>query len=101
MGLAVCLAACASAPALPPEFLDPSPLPGKGAVLTVIGLGCPQCASNIDLQLAAVRGVGKVEVDLSQGLVVVDFDAEPHPSRRDLATAVHESGFSILAITQQ
>lgn len=98
--LVLCLAACASQPAFapPPEFADPAPIAADGATLTVHGLGCPQCASNIDLQLRSLAGVERVDVDLGEGRVDVGFAVVPRPSKLDLARAIHASGFTLVGI---
>ena len=40
------------------------PVMTQKAVLWVNGLGCPQCATNIDFQLKRLRGVNDVTTDL-------------------------------------
>lgn len=71
----------------------------KGATLTVLGLSCPNCATNIDLSLAALPNVQEVSVNLDTGMVDVDFrDADPKPSPLQLATAVRNSGFTVVAV---
>jgi copper chaperone CopZ len=97
--LAFLLAACAAPTGeLAPELQTQQPIAAAAARITVRGLGCPQCASNIDLQLKQVRGVAAVRVDLGQGLVDVDFVPGLHPSVRDLANAVRDSGFTVVAV---
>lgn len=99
--LLLLLAACATptGAGIPRELLDPAPLAGVGADLTVLGLSCPNCSTNIDLKLKALAGVERVNVDLGTGHVAIDFTATgPRPSRQDLAIAVRDSGFTIVAI---
>ena len=83
---------------LPPSLRDETPIAGDGAQILVTGLSCPQCATNIDLQLLRVAGVKQVSVDLGIGLVDVDFGPGPHPSRQVLAQAIVDSGFTVLTI---
>ncbi len=71
---------------------------GKRAVLWVNGLGCPLCATNIDLLLAKVKGVSNVKVDLSTGKVSLDIDQAKPPTAARLADAVHDSGFTLVKI---
>lgn len=97
--LSLAAGSCAStATSLPPELRSTEPIAASAARITVLGLGCPQCASNIDLQLKRVPGVNSVQVDLGQGLVDVDFLPGTHPSVLQLATAVRDSGFTVVAV---
>lgn len=96
---ALLLAGCATTTAdLPPELRDPAPIAAEAATISVLGLGCPQCATNIDLQLKRVPGVAAVAVDLGQGRVDVDFLPGHHPSVLELASAVRDSGFTVTAV---
>jgi copper chaperone CopZ len=74
------------------------PINGKRAVLWVNGLGCPLCATNIDLVLAKVKGVSNVKVDLSTGKVSLDVDPATPPTAARLATVVEDSGFTLVKI---
>lgn len=74
------------------------PISGKRAVLWVNGLGCPLCATNIDLVLAKVKGVSNVKVDLSTGKVSLDVDPATPPTAARLATVVEDSGFTLVKI---
>ncbi len=81
-----------------PEFNDSQPLAASAATLTVEGLSCPLCASNIDKQLMEVEGVESVRVNLSSGQVQLALKDNPRPSRRALADAVDRSGFTLTKI---
>lgn len=99
--LALPLAACAAPTAGPPDraLLDTTPIAASGARLTVLGLSCPNCSANIDLQIQEVQGVAGVQVDLGTGFVDVAFDGtEPKPSAAELATAVTDAGFTVIAV---
>jgi copper chaperone CopZ len=75
------------------------PLTTPSAVLFVNGLGCPQCATNIDLQLLRLRGVDEAKVDLSNGTVVLGLKASgTRPSPRRLVRAVEDAGFTLVKI---
>lgn len=92
------VAACAGgAETLPAGLRDDTPIDAASVRLVVRGLGCPQCASNVDLMLMRVPGVRSATVDLGTGFVDVELQ-QPAPSRRALAQAVHDSGFTILDI---
>src|SRR5882724_8189072 len=51
--------------------ISDQPISPPTATLVVHGLSCPQCASNVDKQLLAVKGVQQVNVNLGTGQVVV------------------------------
>ncbi len=74
----------------------------NNVTLWVNGLGCPLCASNIDMQLVRVPGVKTVYVDLSVGKVTIGLDpAKPHPSPARLNDAVLDAGFTLVKIENQ
>ncbi|MFT3686629.1 MAG: heavy metal-associated domain-containing protein [Phycisphaerales bacterium] len=56
--------------------------------LYVNGMGCPQCVSNIDLQLGKIRGVKSSKVNLGDGTVDVELYAKDHPSPAQIHKAV-------------
>ena len=68
--------------------------------LTVYGMSCPLCASNVDKQLLRVDGVKAVDVDMSNGLVTVMVSRSNPPSAQSLAKAVSESGFTLIGEPQ-
>lgn len=68
------------------------------AILWVNGLGCPQCATNIDLQLERMRGVNSVNVDLSNGKVTVGLSGDRRPSPAQLGKAVGDAGFTLVKV---
>lgn len=74
------------------------PITADSAVLWVNGLGCPQCATNIDLQLERVVGVKSTNVDLSNGKVTVGLGGNNRPSPARLGKAVHDAGFTLVKI---
>ncbi len=74
------------------------PLTGESAVLWVNGLGCPQCATNIDFQLKRIRGVSDVYTDLSDGKVTVALARGTKPSPYRLSEAVKDAGMTLVKI---
>jgi copper chaperone CopZ len=64
----------------------------------VHGLSCPQCASNVDKQLLAVKGVEQVNVNLGTGQVVVQVSPDQPPTGGQLAAAVKKSGYTLVRI---
>lgn len=87
-----------SSGAAPAAASSAEPLPGDSATLTVQGLSCPLCASNVDKQLLKVAGVRDVSVDLGAGLVKVRFDPATAPSEATLRKAVEDSGYTLAAV---
>ena len=71
---------------------------GSGAVLTVEGLGCPMCAESIYVLLKDVSGVAGSKVNLDTGVVEVTFAQGAAVSRRALASAVTDGGFTLRGI---
>ncbi len=74
------------------------PIKADHAVLWVNGLGCPQCATNIDLQLERVRGVDEMQIDLSTGKVTVSLKGDKRPSPAQFGEAVKDAGFTLVKI---
>jgi copper chaperone CopZ len=68
---------------------------GDTIVMTVHGMSCPLCATNVDKQLLRVRGVHSVEVDLSTGAVTMLVSEVSPPTDAQLMRAVEESGFTV------
>jgi copper chaperone CopZ len=75
------------------------PLAGKQATLFVNGLGCPQCATNADRQLARTRGVLSYEVDLGQGTIRIEMLGTGNPSPYELREAMADAAFTLVRIT--
>jgi copper chaperone CopZ len=80
-------------------LLDKKPIDAKWATLYVNGLGCPQCATNIDLTLAKTGGVSWMYVDLGHGVVQMKMDPSgKKPSPYDLKNRVTDAGFTLVKI---
>lgn len=84
----------AGAAALTVRAASPEPIDASGATLLVSGLACPKCASNVDVQLARLPGVHVRNVDMKNGLVLVSFNSQPHPTSSQLARAVEDAGLT-------
>ena len=82
------------------KVYDNTPLQGSSVEFDVAGMGCPKCANNITLVLDKVDGVDGPKIDMSTGLVTIDFVGDSRPSESDLATAVKESGFTYKGIKE-
>lgn len=66
--------------------------------LSVKGMSCPKCVTNVDIQLARIPGVQKSRIDMAAGKVVVDVDPTKHVTRGALAKAVDDSGLTLASI---
>lgn len=75
-----------------------APLKGDSALLYVNGMGCPLCASNIDLQLVRLDGVSSVNVDLGHGTAFLKFSGADRPSPHAIGVAVKDAGFTLVKI---
>ncbi len=74
-------------------------LRGTTAVLWVNGLGCPQCATNADLQLKRISGVGNIYTDLSTGKISLSLPGgEKNPTAKRLSDSVADAGFTLVKI---
>lgn len=63
--------------------------------LDVKGLACPFCAYGIEKHLNKLEGVGKVEVDIENGRVLVTMEDEAALTRDRAARAVDKAGFTL------
>ena len=61
-------------------------------------MGCPQCANNVDTQLLKVPGVEDVSIDMGSGRVLARLSAVSPPTRDQLATAINNTGFTMVSI---
>ena len=80
------------------SLADTSPITADRATLHVEGLSCPACATNVDHQLADLKGVHSVDVNLGDGTVNLVLGGPNRPSRAMLAQAIHDSGFTLRRI---
>lgn len=74
------------------------PITADSALLYVNGLGCPLCATNIDMQLLRMRGVEGATIDLGSGTVLVSLAGERRPSPHDFSETVLDAGFTLVKI---
>lgn len=83
-------------------MLDKSEIKARWVTLYVNGLGCPQCASNIDLTLAKIDGISWMYVDLGHGVVQMKMaEGAKHPSPLELKNKVADAGFTLVKIRTQ
>jgi copper chaperone CopZ len=75
------------------------PIQSSSAVLWVNGLGCPQCATNADLQLKRIRGVTNIRTDLGEGKIYITLTAgSKNPSAERLSEAIADAGFTLVKV---
>lgn len=99
VGLSFFVAGCATQQPTAAIADDPqrdAPIQSATITMWVQGLGCPQCATNVDKQLKRIPGVEKVKVDLGDGRVVVHRNTSQPLTRAELAQAIRDSGFTLV-----
>lgn len=74
------------------------PLTGDWAVLWVNGMGCPLCATALDMQLVRVPGVADPKVDLGVGKVTIALQGKRRPSPHQLGESVKDAGFTLVKV---
>lgn len=74
-----------------------SPVAGAYTKLWINGMGCPQCVSNIDLQLERQLDAADLRVDLESGIVYANF-AKTRPSPDQIAKATEDAGLTLAKI---
>lgn len=75
-----------------------APIVGSSATLWVNGLGCPQCATNVDFQLKRIKGVDEVKTDLATGKVAVTFTGKQRPTPQRLSEAMLDAGVTLVKV---
>lgn len=66
----------------------------KKTTLRVEGMTCPSCIRHVDAALREVDGVQKVQVQLRDGLVVVEHDGA---ATTEMIEALREAGYESAA----
>lgn len=83
------------------QFLkSDQPLPPGRITMSVNGLSCPLCASNVDQQVKRLPGVSNVFVDLAKGRVSATLTGPKTPSPAQLAKAADDAGVTLVKIAQ-
>ncbi len=62
--------------------------------MRVDGLACPYCAYGVEKKLKAIEGVGKIDVNLDAGLVVVDVAEGVTLTEPQMKTLFQDAGFT-------
>jgi copper ion binding protein len=60
----------------------------------VQGMTCDHCVRAVTEEIGGIDGVSSVDVDLKQGIAVVEGDADPDAVR----AAVSEAGFEVTGV---
>ncbi len=78
----------------------PDTLETGNYTLVVHGMSCPKCISNVELQLARIRGVSKPMIDMKHGFVTITVTTASgtEPTKPQLASAIADAGFSLIEI---
>ena len=61
--------------------------------ITVKGMNCNHCKSNVEAAIAKTAGVESVEIDLATGRTVV----HGNPNKADVINAVEKLGFTVVS----
>ena len=64
----------------------------QGIAITVKGMNCNHCRSNVEAAILKVAGVESVEIDLASGSTVI----HGNPDKEDVIKAVEALGFSVV-----
>ena len=69
--------------------------------MRVDGLACPYCAYGIEKKLNAIEGVEKIDVDLENGLVIVNVIEGVKLSDEQMTQLFDDAGFSYRSKTER
>ena len=69
--------------------------------MRVDGLACPYCAYGIEKKLKEIEGVGKIDVDLNAGLVIVDVAEGTSLTEPQMKTLFQDAGFTYRSMTEK
>ena len=74
---------------------------GTQYVMRVDGLACPYCAYGIEKKLTAIDGVEKIDVDLENGLVIVDVADGVKLTDEQMTQLFNDAGFTYRSKTEK
>jgi len=69
--------------------------------MRVDGLACPYCAYGIEKKLKAIEGVGKIDVNLDAGLVIVGVAEGVELTEPQMKTLFQDAGFTYRSMTEK
>ena len=62
--------------------------------MRVDGLACPYCAYGVEKKLTAIEGVGKIDVDLDNGIVTADVSEGTVLTDEQMEQLFKDAGFT-------
>ncbi|MEE8380112.1 MAG: heavy-metal-associated domain-containing protein [Gammaproteobacteria bacterium] len=68
--------------------------------LRVDGLACPFCAYGIEKKFTKTEGVESVDIDLQNGLVIVNTAEGKTFKKAKLKQIIHDAGFTMKSMTE-
>ena len=74
---------------------------GTQYTMRVDGLACPYCAYGIEKKLNKVDGVEKIDVDLNNGLVIVNVAEGVKLSNEQMTQLFNDAGFTYRSMTEK
>ena len=75
------------------------PADGTRYRMRVDGLACPYCAYGIEKNLKKIEGVGKIDVDLNNGLVTVNVAEGVTLSDAQMTKLFNDAGFTFRSMS--
>ena len=69
--------------------------------MRVDGLACPFCAYGIEKKFTKTDGVESVEIDLKNGLVIVQTEESKTFTEAQLKEIINDSGFTMKSVTEK
>ena len=94
-------ASCGSTPratSSPAAVTGPNTLTDGRYTLVVHGMSCPKCISNVEMQLVRIGGIAHPEIDMKNGFVHIAVEGGATPRRDAIASAIEDSGFTLVEI---
>ncbi len=69
--------------------------------MRVDGLACPFCAYGIEKKFTKTEGVESVEIDLKNGLVIVQTEESKTFTEAQLKQIINDAGFTMKSVTEE
>jgi len=73
---------------------------GTQFIMRVDGLACPYCAYGIEKKLKQIEGVEQIDVDLSNGVVIVNAREGTRLTEPQMKQLFKDAGFTYRSMTQ-
>ena len=78
---------------------DKAAIASPQITLTVMGLSCPQCSGNVERQLKRIPAISTIAIDLGVGVVKIRLNPSQSVTRRALAKAIDDAGYTLVKVT--